>query len=560
MSLDFGASADYPTRHEMGRATAWTKKALVQDVNLKYWYGPEYDAALQAIRAFNKSAQSTATKGKALRQQAANNLLPALEAFQDAMAARPPRKVETGYLPRLRQQVLNAFGTDTTDWLAFDRDLRYLAATVLAAGGDGETVVRGLAEEQLRAADLTAGLTAWLRVFTPGTADFEVAFYLRGVKAFVRALPAGVAAAAEPCRWPSKATAAEHNELEQFRQRQKRSGQVGLVIVVAVTAPDAGAAQRLALSAVEVLHDQLLALHRASLFTIDPHALIRSGASIVREQRSSSPAVARGRTLDPQAAADLRSALRYFALARTEPTPLMAITDAFIALEQLSQDAVRPSQAKIQKSAFLPPHISACAQLATVRHLLANSHTLAFEGAKRSPRKERFLELNAWLGSSGDPYRVDLDRWSTVLGAAPAATASTPISSAADAAALLDEVLAACGPFVRERLAMARRLWSNPQELVRFASAEGRRAFAHVDRLRRLRNLTVHTAPISATGDAQLAQTAIDLLDATFEVAPLWIPPEPPWHALRQALLHRRVLWRDLGAGRLPPADKILHP
>jgi len=147
-----------------------------------------------------------------------------------------------------------------------------------------------------------------------------------------------------------------------------------------------------------------------------------------------------------------------------------------------------------------------------------------------------------------------------VLAATPNPSTSTTIGSAGEAAAVLDEVLLACHPFVRERLALARRLWRNPPELVAFASGEGRRAFAHLDRLRRARNLVVHTAPVTVVGDAQLAQIGIDLLDATFEVAPLWIPPEAPWRALREALLHKRALWDKLGAGKRPAAHKILHP
>jgi hypothetical protein len=286
---------------------------------------------------------------------------------------------------------------------------------------------------------------------------------------------------------------------------RNRRRYAGLVVIITVDAPDAGAAQRLALGTVEALYDQLLALHRASLLTIHPHALVRGRSAIVEPPRPTPAAVARGQTLDPQAVGPLRTALRYFALARTEATPLMAITDAFIAFEQLSQDAVRPSLAKIQKSDSLPPHVSACAELATVRHVLTNSHTLAYEGAKRSPKKARFLELNLWLGSRGDPYRVDLDRWSALMAATPTTSSPTTITIASDAAAVLDEVLASCHPFVRERLTLARRLWRNPPEIVVFASGEGRRAFAHLDRRRRARNLVVHTAPVAVVGAAQLA-------------------------------------------------------
>jgi len=50
------------------------------------------------------------------------------------------------------------------------------------------------------------------------------------------------------------------------------------------------------------------------------------------------------------------------------------VTTAFIALEQLSQDASRPSQKKIHEADFLPPHVAACAQQRSTAIASGNDH------------------------------------------------------------------------------------------------------------------------------------------------------------------------------------------
>ena len=64
----------------------------------------------------------------------------------------------------------------------------------------------------------------------------------------------------------------------------------------------------------------------------------------------------------------------------------------------------------------------------------------------------------------------------------------------------------------------------------------------------------------SALVSAQLAHIGIDLLDAVFEVIPWWIPNHPACMALRQRLLHKRVVGRQFGAAKLPKTTKISHP
>jgi hypothetical protein len=559
LATDYGAGRTFPKRQDMGRACQWAKKALVSDPNLRRWYGTALNDALHALSSFNHS-YSRSVPGGQLRALARTQLEPTLAALRAAVATGA-----MSYQRQLLASVTAEFVAATPDWLRLDRDLRYLAACILADGRDGETTARKLATAAVRAPDDAAVVAAWRSIIPPSLVQYEVGHVISGLGEFASPLTPPARTYGPGDDWlvgPGDAGAIR--ALEGFCRRATRDRR-RVVVLRPVSAYDEVHAARVAFAETQLIHDELVALHRATMFAIEPASLVRSSVGTTEVDLRERHSVDRGRLFRPGVAAKLRSPLRYHALARSEEIPTMRIVDAYTALEQIAEGASSAS-GPIHKADFLPPQVAGAAALTAAQHVLVASWAVIVESLNHSAPRNRFLELAAWCGGTGDPRWIDLDRWADVLLAEPAGAAPTPLlpTTHADAArAILDELSVFVTPYVWRHVLRASLLWSNPALLIETATLEQRRAFAHTDRVRLVRNQVMHRAPLAVDGDLQLATNALHLVDATVEVLARWLAASPgleTWEALRDALhwqRSHRTAWRH-GSG--PRAATLVCP
>lgn len=560
----YSQGAPHPSRSDVARACAWTKKALALETNLKDWYGQELNGARQAIRKFNKAAASRQQTGSTLRPIAGGHLVPSLSMLLAAIDGASG----AAYGPRLIAAVCDEALRSSPNWPRLDRDVRRLAAHSLAEGRDGPTHARWLAGRVVRATSNAQATAAITDVLSAPPEPFEVAVTIEGASRLQALLPTGVR------QWGPgvnflRGDANTARELEKYVRSARTARRTVIVLVEVPAAFDPEQARRGALERAELIHDGMHAEHRATSFSVRDDVLVLGAGGVVAPRSNTGAGVQEGRFLAPAVLRQLSQALRLLAIARNEAAPAMAITEVFTALEHLAQGAVRPAGTSIHKADFLPAHVGGSAELVAAHQYLAGSHALLYEAARLCGRRRAMEQLSAWLGSTGDPYLIDLDRWALLLDNVPTnfhdlapppgsvPSTLTPQSSVLEAAIWLRSMAIALPVLVQVRLTLVARLWHRPTTYLEAVASEARWAAAHTDRLRVRRNEIVHSAVLRSPGDDELAVNGLHLLDAVFTTIPRYLATHP-WRAMRDALLWRRRLWRSWSTGTRPSAPRIL--
>lgn len=565
LATRYGANYAHPHRLDVARACAWTRKALAFERNLWDWFGTEMNAVLQALRKFNREASSRRASGRVLRPIAAHDLAPALGRLRNVLRGDGA----DSYRACLLRSVLSEAVADHPRWDRLDHDVRRLAAVALEEGRDGPTHARLIAAGVTRAATDVAACELIEQVLTADPAPFEVAATILGAGALSGSLPPGIR------EWHLgggflHGTSADAEALARYH-RLVRGPRRNVVLLVEVPkAFDAQHARQLALEQIELVQDGLHAEHRATTFTVDPRVLVHGPDGARSLATSISGGVARGRVPAPAMLVRLSQPLRLLANARNEAAPAMAITDVFIALEYLSQDA-RPTTRTVHKSDFLPAVAAGSAELVAAQQVIAGSYALTFESARRCGQRAAMADLAAWLGSAGDPHLIDIARWTSLLDELPGSVDSIEPSdslpkhldsraSTAAAALWLRALLTHLPVLAQVRVITAGRLWRQPSAIHESVASESRWASAHTDRLRMRRNAMMHGALLRRPGDRELAANGLHILDALLAIVPRYLSPvtSETWLAMWKARIWRRSLWRDWSAGRRPDPRMIV--
>lgn len=544
LAAGFAASQPHSYRLEVQRATGYTRSAMRLDRQLHRSHPALYAALVAASRdVVNQPDDASA------RASVTTLLLPALASLIAAMEASPT------YHERLAAQVLSKFVAPPTtlrEWSSFDWDLVKLAAVALDEGRDGPTVASQIAE-QMRDCESDAEAQAGLRsAVSSAPRAHSVALVLEGVSSFSNGPAPDVVTVTRSAGWPDGGMPTSADEsLRAFAARHLDRGRC--VVTVEVRAYDPGQAQIGAAARLRPLSDQISALHRGIAVTILPQALVLdriTGVTTLREPRREP--VTRAALMRAPADGVLAEAMHYHALACHESVSAVGVLHAFIALERLALGAEVtrghvPTGTPRRAPSFLPPHVQAAVVLCSIQHLLieswrhlcvvAHSSDALAQGCSWGQQADEALDLVRWgemltqLSSEG-PQRDRLRRG----------------DSPADAARTIRSALETCTPYARVRFQLDARQWSQRNHVLQRADENGSRAFAHCDRLRLMRNRTVHQAVTGPAGADQLAAVGRGLVETVLEVIPSWVSTtQPIWmslHDLAKAKQDRMTQWR----------------
>jgi hypothetical protein len=544
-----------------------TRVLLQLEPNLREWFPRERDALVAALKATQPIPSNVARDDQRdwVAQRTKSIAKGPLTAFGKVVA-----DPATGYRQRLIEAITAQFiqvPVDVNGWRRFDEHLTYLAAIALSEGRGGRWLAIAAADAIAAAASDADAADAFSLLVASGEERFTVAVILNGAKS-IRNLDAfGCVKIEQRPVWPGANGSVTGPKLDTFvAQRQHASRTSWCGVFVAVEAFDPEHARAKALSLVERLEDHIAAEHRVATFQIGADVLVyRAETSRTQLLRRDSSSVPQARPLGGRNLAPLERSLRFHKLARTEPTPVLGVVQSWIALENLAESAkvlgqTLPGQWRwksVSPTSFLPDHVGAITFLAAARNQIISGLHIVRKGARGGGQKERWLELETWLGvQPGRHWFVDLERWVALLKAEPAQAVPArlqPDASAEHAAALLRKVVVDLPPYVSFRLDETRRMVCSPGLLLFSSSRAQQRATANVSRIRLLRHRVVHGAMPENESAKHVAEAGRHLLDAVFEVIPNWLNGDGAWRALYDARAWQGTLKKSWGV-----ADAVL--
>ena len=336
------------------------------------------------------------------------------------------------------------------------------------------------------------------------------------------------------------------------------------VLIAPVDAHDVAHARTLAVELVERLADQYRARHRTASIEIDDSSLVlRLRGTHVHAVETSVSVLHEARARLSRPEQRLEQSLRYAALARTERAPVIKILHSWIALETLARgagSAVRPYP-------FVMRYVSDLLALHGVRHGLATTWQISSRAGRSGPRRNRWLEVERWLGAGQDRRLPDLNRWLDLIRAdrsgvqAPRHLARS--ANAAEAVALFDDLLPSFPPMVRRAVTAWRWRLSVGSRLSNWCDVMEHRAETALGRMYVIRNSSVHTALTQVRASEQLAHAASNIVDTVYEVIPLWLQSgnnvADAFDRIERRSRHVRRAWNAPRAPLLN-ADKLTMP
>ena len=439
---------------------------------------------------------------------------------------------QSGYPARLLDQVIAQCDAHPTGgdpaWCNLDRDLQNVLAMALAVGRSGYHFALSLATSLDAASDVADALDRLRAAFLAPQREYTVAVTVVGANHIDDAPTFSCTPVGSAPQWPT-GTGAHNGELGLFVARTSH-GRCARTFLVDVVAFDAGHAYMQAGSAAQKLLDQLCANHRGRDFDLHPEGLAFEHSSETVTSLVRPRGLDRAYTLTSSSIAKLQNSLAFHTQARTNRNPLQVVINSWVALEALGAGARvrqpdrnrRPVTTTRRRSvgSFLPPTTAAALALAAVRNQLTGAWRLAQRGGGTSPDQHRWAHVEAYVGVAPGSDMVDLNRWKDVLVQDPdghIVPTAAPVSDI-EAAALMHDVLRATYPYVAWRLREAGRMLRDQEQLVGWAEEVRQRAEVNVDRIHSLRNRVIHDAIQPAGGAQQLAQVALNMLDALYEV------------------------------------------
>lgn len=542
-----------------------THAALVQDANLSGWYGEQHQAAVSALDlAVDWAAAAAACVGKQkwlLKETSAAGRGPVRDLYS---VLKDP---SAGYRRRLTMRIGSVCkqpALRTAEWLKFDEELRLMAAVALAQGRTDTRLAYLIGRAISEARDSESASNRLLQVLEAPEEEFIVAFGLDGVR-----FPGNAAAFGlryikpERPRW-EPATPRDH---DRALESPYTANPFKILLAASVTAFDPEHATSIAWQRGERLADQYGAEHRAYRIEVCAPALVlRVSDEALSEQRAVAQRVHKAKPCLAQPDRRLEQSLRYAALARAERAPVVQVLHAWIALETLARGQSVP----MGPYQFLMHHLTRSLAVHAVRQSLAATWHITSHAGRRSFEKERWLEVERWLGvRSSHRTLPEFNKWVDLMRHDPprGTTAPTPLPADAaldEAGAVLLELLPAMPPFAREAILRWRWRLAVGNRLSNWCDEVEAQAKAALGRMYVMRNSTVHTALTQSVGGDQLAHAAKNVIDAVYEVLPPWLAAnQPTWRALehlsrRANHLHRT--WNHLSRPALLNADRLTRP
>jgi len=569
---------------EMLNACKNLKWLLEQDPLVRSWFRQPYlalipelgrivavpDGLAQAAAAEDASQPDPAAKEQAVRsavdkafRRRLDDLLRRMNRERDGYKARLVEKLEAD---------LTAFPThDHLGWRSIDETLRHLAALTIAEGRSAEGLATGVCSSLVKATSAVNGVRRTCDAFVVENQSYVVAFALIGANHVSGSAAFGCQPVPVPCVWPG-----DHAVRPVLLRRLHRDQCAGIratAFSVDIAAPDPITASDRAMARAEALVDQLIAEKRGSRFRIAADTVVLDVARGKEHRLATGRAgVRRARPLTAAGIPELERALRYHSLARATNVPTGTVISGWVALEALGQGArlidAQGHRGRMRSAgSFLPEHCAAAMSLTAIKHVLTGTWRVA-RAAFRVEDQPRFEQLEGWLGVRNGQEMIDLRRFMELVTADPASARPPAVLAASDpveaAAAVLYEVEVG-HPYVGWRLREARRLLSDPAQLVAWAENIRGRAQLNVDRIHALRNRAVHDAVYLSDGDRQIAAMTLHTLDAAFEVLRHWLPANgpAPWealHAVRKRQTYLFKAWPDSDGGQPFDPRTIVEP
>lgn len=307
-----------------------------------------------------------------------------------------------------------------------------------------------------------------------------------------------------------------------------------------VRAWDHEQARHIALDDAERIVDRINAEHRNSHFGVKRKVLVRGeGENCAMEIFSQHTFVPRTRLLNISETPSVERSLRFATRAASERAGSMQVFFAWIALEYLGRGAKESAQNVIAQR--LPSAVS----LVAVRHLclLAWRESTKASGAKSLPASVlRVIKRR----NTDDPRKFNSDMLTALI-----------ISNRKRAGSIADRIGADPGdvetaiqdwvnhvnqlpPYSQYRVRQVRYTLNSPNALRAYMKELRQDADEILQRMRFVRNQTAHQDSAASTEHLMLSESALKILDATFEIIPRWGPDT------EQSLHRIRARWKSV--------------
>lgn len=554
-----------PSHHVMLDVVERTRAVLVQDPNLNAWYGQRHRAAVAALDlAVDWNAAAAARVGKKA-WLIAETTAAGRGAARDLWAV--VKDHSSGYRRRLARQVCTICerpSLSTAEWLKFDEEVRVMAAVALAEGRTAARTARLIGRAIARARDSADASSRLLQVLQAAPESFVVAFALEGVR-FPQNLRAFGLHRVDPDnpRWEPTTTRDADAALSSLLVTAPNK----TFLTANVSAFDFEQAANLAWQRGERLADQYGMQHRAYRIEVaEPLLALRLSDGSLSEQ---TPNLRRVHAARPRLARPdprLEQSLRYAALARTERSPVVQVLHAWIALETLARGRGVPTG----PYQFLLHNLAPALAVHAVRQSIAATWHIASRAGRRGTARERWLEVERWLGVRGQHRNLpEFNKWVDLMRHEPPPGLRPPTrlphdATLDDASAVLRELLPTMVPFAREAILRWRWRLAVGNRLSNWCDGIHAEARATLGRMYVMRNSTVHTALTQSAGGDQLAHAAKNIVDAVYEVLPPWLSAnQPSWQAfdrLRRRANHVHRTWNHLARPALLNAENLTRP
>lgn len=462
---------------------------------------------------------------------------------------------------------------------------RELVAAVGNEGRTPELFAQQVRQRVLARSTAADAAVSFMELMREQTSSFQVAIVVDGTvrtlgldqSVFRRLNPS------DPVAWTSSKPGTKHHAADMDLARfclqhwglthsadpTYRHHLLSQVLITKVEAWDAEQARHAALDAAEELVDRINAEHRTSHFGVKRKAMVwEEGTKTAEEVFPKDKIVVASRQMNISKAPSVNRSLRFASRAAGERAGSMQVFFAWIALEYLGRGASETPQNLVART--VPYAVS----LVELRHLLmfAWVQATATHGAASLPLEvlEAIKRSNKKSTRKSNPNEFDSRKFMALV----MSDGSHP------------EHLARVSRLTLEEAQSAMRAWVGFQRTLSIHSAyqiryvrdilrDNTRLQMHVDavrveadgvlqRMRFVRNQTAHNAGAGSTEHLALSESALKVLDAVFEVLPLW--QRDPYQAL-EAIESR---WRETrsrvssrGDNRhMPPFDPhvILKP
>jgi hypothetical protein len=547
--------------NQLERALRGATVFLRRDATLRTFYGQTFVdlmADLAKAEAIRKLALPAAARRTRFDALLAASLTTTFSAFRDRVTS-----TGTDYRHKLRARLVIALRNPSptpAEWNRLDGDLSRICGTLLAEGRDGPSIVSELAAGLGNAQTTTEAEHVLKQVVRGRPRNYQVAMFIDGVRG--RATPAadGLVDLPSTLRWATGATSASNKRLRDLGRRIKPAR--GMGIRARVRASDPGQARLLALESAERVVTRILHEHRVGEVDLLKATVVLDETSGLVQRLPPLYGPIRGaRVSDRGHLQSLVSAMHYFGLGRRDPSALGANVNLWTALENLAQGYQQTEAV----GKFVPTHVEPLAALVAARQVFVHARRLLTLELRQQGRPDP-NGLADWLrpmtGGSGLARIRDL--LAAFHGTSDAdATRAAPLApgaSATDAARVLREFVGRCSCHVRRRLEGIAALLADQRRFRAHLEDIGEMAAHHSDRMRLMRNRTVHQTLVTAEGAHALRQIGLLIVDAALEVLPMWTRPrEPPFKAMHRVLVWRGNLGSQWGAGHPIDPDYLVR-